>query len=147
MKRITHGVRVARQMADDPGVIHAIARCRALCVILFIEDLHRVVVANLENGFTEFRVAIALRLRESVVIDFRLRMMMRRIAGPTALKCYDFAEYQLGISGCIAAIEYCANVSKATVIDLALASRLVCDVLRAVDACLEFPCVVATTTR
>ena len=67
-------------MADDPGVIHAVSRCGALCVIIQVQDLDGIEVANLEHRLAKLTVTIALRFCEPIVINFRLCVMVWRIA-------------------------------------------------------------------
>ena len=88
-------VGVTRQMPDHPRVVHAVAWRRALRVIVSGGDADRVVLTNLDDLVAELRVAVALRLAETVVIDLGLRMMMRRIARPAAGQSHDLAEDEL----------------------------------------------------
>src|SRR4026208_2127760 len=77
-----HDIGVTRQMPDHPRGVHAIAWRRALRVIVSGGDADRVVLTNLHDLVTQLRVAVALRLAETAVIDLGLRMMMRRGARP-----------------------------------------------------------------
>ena len=71
-------------MPDHPRIIHAVARRRALGVIIAVEDLDGVVLPDLVHGLAEFGMAVTLGLGEAIVIDFRLRMVVRRVARPPA---------------------------------------------------------------
>ena len=53
-------------------------------MVVFVEDFDRIIIADFEYRLAEFGVSIALRLRKPVVIDLRLGVMVRRIAGPAA---------------------------------------------------------------
>src|SRR5688500_9394389 len=75
---LRHDIGVTRQMPDHPRVVHAVTWRRALRVIVSGGDADRVVVTNLDDLVAELRVAVALRLAETVVIDLGLCMMMRR---------------------------------------------------------------------
>ena len=107
------------QVADHPGVVHAVARRRALRVIEAGGNADGVVLSHLDDLLAQLRVAVALRLGEAIVIDLGLRMMMRRIARPAAGKRHDFAEHQLDFGRRVAAIEDRAHVAQRALADLA----------------------------
>ena len=56
-----HVVGLAGQVADHPGVVHAVAGRRALRMVVAGQDLDRVVLAHLEHLLAELGVAVALR--------------------------------------------------------------------------------------
>ena len=129
-REFRHGVGLAGQVADHPGVIHAVTGRRALRMVVAGHDLDRVVLPHLEHLLAEFGVAEALRVREAVVIDLGLRMVMRRIARPAAGQRHDFAEHQVHFGRRIAAVEDRAHQAQAAVADLAGAAPLIGDVGR-----------------
>ena len=90
-------------MTDHPRVIHAVARRRALRMVEPGRNPDRVVLPDLDHFLAELGVAVALRLGEAIVIDLRLRVMVRRIARPAAGKRHDFAQHQLdfGPASCV----------------------------------------------
>lgn len=88
-------VRPARQMADSPEVVHPISGRCDLRVIICPGYFDGLSIAHFEHVIADLGMSVALRLRESIVIDLGLRMMMGRIAGPTARAVDHFPYDQL----------------------------------------------------
>src|SRR4029077_16173494 len=91
-----HDIGVVWEMADDPAVIHAIARGGTLGMVEARGDAHRVEGADLQHVVAELGMAVAFRPGEAIVVDLGLGMMMGRIARPAAGEGDDLAQDQLG---------------------------------------------------
>src|SRR5258707_1002756 len=74
---------------------------------------------------TRAGIAEAARIGEAVVVDLRLRMMMRRIARPAPRHGDDLAQHQLDLLRRVPPVEDGAHEAQAGAADLALAARLV----------------------
>ena len=81
--------------------------------------------AYLHHVVAELGVAVTSGTREPVVIDLRLRVVMRRVARPSAGKGHHFTEHQLRFRRRVAAIEDGAHVAQRAVIEQALATMFV----------------------
>jgi len=75
-----------------------------------------IAVANFQHVVSEFSVSITLWACESIVIDFRLVMMMRRVAGPATGVIDNFAENQVGLGPC-RAVEDQPDIAEACSLD------------------------------
>ena len=67
-------------MADHPAVVHGIAGRRYLGMCLPAADMGAASILNAEHIIADVAGAKALRTLIAVIINLRLRMMMRRIA-------------------------------------------------------------------
>ena len=66
-------------MADHPTVVHAVARRGTLRVIIEIQYFYCVELSDFKDIIPQFSMAVTLFLGETIVIDFRLSMVMRRV--------------------------------------------------------------------
>ena len=73
-------VRLIIKMADHPEVVHGIPRGRCLGVNFVLDDLHRGLVGYLNQILAEYRYAKSLFRKEAIVVNLRLRMMVRWVA-------------------------------------------------------------------
>src|SRR3954451_3815166 len=73
-REIGHGIGAVRQMPDDPGIVHGVAR-RGDLGMVDAEDLDGIVVPDLEHGLAQLGMAIALGPVETVMVNFGLRMV------------------------------------------------------------------------
>ena len=64
-------------MADHPTIIHAVARRCALCVIIEIQYFYCIELPDFKDIISQFSMAVTLLLGETIMIDFRLSMVMR----------------------------------------------------------------------
>ena len=126
-----HVVGLAGQVADHPGVVHAVAGRGDLRMVVAGQDPDRVVLAHLEDVVAVLGVAETLRVREAVVVDLRLRMVVRRVARPAAGQRDDLAEHEADLGRRVARVEDRAHEPQAASADLAFAAALVGDVGRA----------------
>ena len=104
-------------------------------MIVAVEDLQGVVLAHLEYVVAMFRMSVALRFVESVVVYLRLRVMMGWIARPSARKRYDLSQYELRsllalMPGMTVNAEDRPNNSPATAANVILAAVFDIDVRR-----------------
>ena len=93
--------RVTVDMADHPYIIHCVARSRNLLVVVAVGDRALCAVGALENVVSFEACAEALRRIELIVINLGLRMMVRRIARPSARLVEHLAHYHVGIRGIV----------------------------------------------
>ena len=89
--------RVAVNMADHPYIIHCVARSRDLLMVVAVGYRAICAVGALENVVSVKAGAEALRRIELIVINLGLRMMVRRIARPSARLIEHLAHYHVGI--------------------------------------------------
>ena len=87
--------RIAVNVTNHPYVIHCITRSSNLLVIVAVGDCAVCTVRALENIVSVKASAEALRRIKLIVINLRLRMMMRRIARPSAGLIEHLAHYHI----------------------------------------------------
>ena len=73
-------------------------------------------VAHLHDIVAEFGVTVAIGIGEAVVVDFRLIVVVRRIARPAAGIIDDFAEHEIGFRPG-GAVEDQPDIAQAGVLD------------------------------
>ena len=133
-------VGAAVQVADGPQVPQRVAGRRALGMGHACGDAHGIAVVHLVDGIAHLRVAKAVLGAVLVVVDFRLGMVVGRIARPLAREADHLAQHQVGIGG-VVVIEDGADDAGAGFVHGARAAELVGGVLGQVDFGWELPLV------
>ena len=87
--------RVAVKVANHPNIAHIIARSRRLLVRSHRSNAQTAPVAYLIAVVPVKAHAKALRLIKFIIIYLGLRMIMRRIAGPTAGLVEHLAQHKI----------------------------------------------------
>jgi hypothetical protein len=87
--------RVAGQMSDDPDIMEHVTGRRCLRVRETARDGRAAQVPGHERLISDEAGSETLRLVETEEIQFGLRMMMRRITGPSAGISHHFANNQI----------------------------------------------------
>ena len=77
---IAGGPRVTGKMTDHPAIVHGEARCGALGMVLAGSDVSRASVGDLIGILTDKAGSEAFGTFIPVIIHFRLRMAVRRVA-------------------------------------------------------------------
>ena len=90
-------VRVVRKVANNPRIIHSVSRGGDLCVIFTAKYLQCVLVADFIYILSVLCMSEPLRFVESIVVDFWLAMMMRRITGPPPRQSDGLSYHQLRV--------------------------------------------------
>jgi hypothetical protein len=80
-----------REMPDNPKIVHPVTWSRDLRMVRSGRNGNRITLSDFVNEVTHLCVAVTGLLREPVMIDLRLGVMVWRITRPTARIIYDFA--------------------------------------------------------
>ena len=101
----------AVEMSDDPEVPERITRVGYVRVGQSFGNQERIVAAELIGVVAELGVRAPALGHRFIVVNFRLRMMMRRVAAPFSGEADDFADDEVGMR-CVRVVERRANDSR-----------------------------------
>jgi hypothetical protein len=101
-------VGIPLDMANNPEVPHRVPWGGDLRMVLIVRNEERVPIVQLIRLRPQRRHAEALRREEPIVVNFRLRMMVRGVARPAARQVDVFAKDEVGPGG-IVLVEYGAD--------------------------------------
>ena len=99
---------IARQMSDDPNNIHVVAGSSYLGMHRAMSQQGEAAVLDFVDIITHAAKTKTLRAVHTVIVNLRLRMLMRRIPAPLARPRISLTQHQIGIRGCHI-IEQCCD--------------------------------------